>query len=98
MRIEPEISAVSIVMRGSFNPGIFQPFWLAKQGLISEEAAGAATIEVIHPEVSSFEISPDFRLSVQHDVFQIGRTIAPLVPICDLTSRIFGDILPHTPI
>jgi hypothetical protein len=47
LRIEPEISGVAIVLRGNFNPSIFQPFWMAQQELITDEAAAAATISVI---------------------------------------------------
>jgi hypothetical protein len=98
LRIEPEIGGVSIVLRGNFNPSIFQPFWMARQGLVSEEAAAAATVAVIHPEISQFAIEPEFILNVQTDRFQISRATAPLVTIADLCCRIFGDILPHTPI
>ena len=54
MRIEPEISAASIVMVGYFNPQIFQPFWLAMHGVISEEEAESANIGFVHPEITRF--------------------------------------------
>jgi hypothetical protein len=37
-------------------------------------------------------------LHVQTDRFQISTATAPLIVISDLCARIFGDILPHTPI
>jgi hypothetical protein len=98
LRIEPEISGVSIVLRGNFNPSIFQPFWMARQGLITDDAAEDARISVIHPEISNFAIEPEFVLHVQADRFSLSRATAPLVMVADLCSRIFGDILPHTPI
>jgi hypothetical protein len=98
LRIEPEIVGVAIVLRGSFNPSIFQPFWMAKQGLITDEAAESATVGVIHQEISQFAVESEFILNVQTDRFQISRATAPLITVCDLCSRIFGDILPHTPI
>lgn len=98
LRIEPEISGVAIVLRGSFNPSIFQPFWMARQGLITDEAAASATVGVIHQEISQFAVESEFILNVQSDRFQISRATAPLIPVSDLCSRIFGDILPHTPI
>jgi hypothetical protein len=98
LRIEPEISGVAIVLRGNFNPSIFQPFWMAQQGLISDEDAQAATVSVIHPEISNFAIEPEFILHVQTDRFQISTATAPVIAVADLCSRIFGDILPHTPI
>jgi hypothetical protein len=98
LRIEPEISGVAIVLRGNFNPSIFQPFWMAKQGLISEDAAESAKVAVIHQEISQFAVDSEFILNVQSDRFQISRATAPLITVSDLCSRIFGDILPHTPI
>jgi hypothetical protein len=98
LRIEPEISGVTIVLRGNFNPSIFQPFWMARQGLITDEAAAAANVAVIHPEISRFSIDPDFIFDVQADRFALARATAPLVTAADLCARIFGDILPHTPI
>jgi hypothetical protein len=96
LRIEPEISGVSIVLRGHFNPSIFQPFWLALQGLISEEDAESAKVSVIHPEICNFAIEPNFILNVQADRFVISTATAPLIAVSDLCSRIFGDFLPHT--
>jgi hypothetical protein len=98
LRIEPEISGVSIVLRGNFNPSIFQPFWMAGQGLITDEAAGAAEVSVIHPEIARFAVESEFILDVQADRFQLSRATAPWVVVSDLCTRIFGDILPHTPI
>ncbi|MGB8605246.1 hypothetical protein [Bradyrhizobium sp.] len=98
LRIEPEISGVAIVLLGNFNPSIFQPFWMARQGLITDEAAAAATVSVIHPEISQFAIESEFILNVQSNRFQLSRATAPLVTVSDLCSRIFGEILPHTPI
>ena len=37
MRIEPEISGVSVVLLGDFNPAIFTPAWFALHGLLPEE-------------------------------------------------------------
>ncbi|MBR0796119.1 hypothetical protein JQ615_12035 [Bradyrhizobium jicamae] len=98
LRIEPEIGGVTIVLRGAFNPSIFQPFWMARQGLISDEEAGNAKVSVIHSEISHFAIEPSFILQVQVDRFTITTATAPLVRVSDLCTRIFGEVLPHTPI
>ena len=98
MRIEPEISGVAIVLRGSFNPSIFQPLWFARHELITDDAAASANIHVVHPEVTSFEIDPEFTFNVDRDRLVVSRAIAPLVTASDLLCRIFGDLLPHTPI
>ena len=41
MRIEPEISDVSVVLLGDFNPAIFTPAWFALHGLLPERVADA---------------------------------------------------------
>jgi hypothetical protein len=98
MRIEPEISAAAIVMVGFFNPQIFQPFWLAHHGVISEREAETARIGFIHPEITQFNIEAEFSIQVERERFVIDRAIAPLVRIADVACRIFGELLPHTPV
>ena len=98
MRIEPEISAASIVMIGHFNPQIFQPFWLAHHDVISEEEAESANIGFVHPEITRFSLEGEFTIQVERERFSMDRAVAPLIRIADITCRIFGDLLPHTPI
>jgi hypothetical protein len=98
MKIEPEISFAAIVLRGKFNPAIFQPFWFVRHDLISDRAGNAAQMNFIHPEVAAFQIDGHFTLHVDLTTFSITRLEAPLVTIADLVGRIFGDLLPHTPV
>jgi hypothetical protein len=98
MRIEPEISGASIVVVGHLNPQIFQPFWLAHYGLISEEAADAANVNFINPEITVLGIEGDFNIQVERNRFSIDRGVAPLIRIADLVCKIFGELLPHTPV
>jgi hypothetical protein len=98
MRIESELSQVSLVLVGNFNPTIFQPTWLVRHQLISGGAADAADITVIHPDITAFAIENLFTLQVERERFSVVRMVAPYMPICDLVSRIFGDLLFHTPI
>ena len=51
-----KIEEVTIVFVGSINPSIIQPYWLAKKGLINEDEAEAAKIQVIHDELTIFHI------------------------------------------
>ena len=51
---EPEIESMTAVLVGSFNPGIFQPAWLASKALIRESEFAAAEINVITEDVSNF--------------------------------------------
>ena len=53
---KPKIEALSVVLLGSFNPQIFQPAWLAAEGLIRKEEGQDAKIQVIHPEISAFSL------------------------------------------
>src|SRR5262249_25023629 len=90
MRIEPEIGAASIVLLGSFNPKIFQPYWMAKHGLISDSEAEAADVAVIHPEITAFMIEYLFTVQVNPTRFSIERNVAPLVlssPTLALSSK-----------
>lgn len=54
MAIERESSLLSIVVVGDFNPAIFQPAWFAAEELLRPGEAEAATIEIVHPDVSIF--------------------------------------------
>jgi hypothetical protein len=96
--IDPELSSVSIVFIGHFNPSIFQPYWFAANELVSEEAARSAQISVIHPDIAAFTIDMHFSLQVTRDRFAIDRAVAPWIVISDLAVRTFGTVLPHTPI
>src|SRR2546428_287446 len=98
MRIEPELGSASIVLLGKFNPTIYQPFWLAKHGLIPQRAAETAEIAIIHQEIAAFSLDSFFNIQVDRGRFSIERSIAPLILICDVTVRMFTDVLPHTPI
>src|ERR1700678_4003808 len=98
MLVDPEISGVNITLVGRFNPSIFQPYWFSANGLIAEEAARSAQIVVIHPEITSFTVDSLFGIQVTQDRFAIDRSVAPWILISDMTMRIFGALLPHTPI
>ena len=53
---ERDIYSLSIVLIGNFNPVIISPFWLASKGLIREIEAETARVDVIHSEVTKFEL------------------------------------------
>ena len=71
MRIEPEISAVSIVMIGYFNPQIFQPFWLANHDIITEDEAETARVDFVHPDITRFALEGEFTIQVERDDFRL---------------------------
>jgi len=92
-----EIEGHSIVFVGSLNPVIFQPSWFAHQGLIREEEAEQANIEIIRREVVSYSVDK-FRIEVLPERFLLG-TAQPAFyePLRDLAIGTFR-ILRHTPL
>ena len=86
---------MSLVLLGNFNPSIFQPQWLAQHGLVREEEAKHAVIEIIRPEVSIFSVA-DLKLLVQQDRFQID-TFAPEAasPLRDLALGTPSSLAPN---
>jgi hypothetical protein len=97
MRIQPELSEVTIVILGSLNPRIFTPDWFARHGLFSAKEADAASIEVVHAQITSFR-TEWLSLNVQQDRFQATTAVAPYVRLSDLVVRTFKEFLPHTPL
>lgn len=53
---EPDIHEHSIVLVGDFNVLIYQPLWFANEGLIRENEAKNATIEIMHRDVVTFSM------------------------------------------
>ena len=93
----PEIHGVSVVANGSFNPAIFHPAWFEAMGLIRQQEAESAKINVISSDVAVFE-TEWFSLQVLHDKF-VAFAIDPTkhLPLRDLVLGTFR-ILEHTPI
>jgi hypothetical protein len=93
-KLEDDIA--SIVLLGSFNPAIFQPAWFAAKGLIREAEATAATIEMIHPEVTAFRVGW-LTLNVTRERFvSMSSDAAQHVALRDLVLGTF-QLLEHTP-
>jgi hypothetical protein len=93
-----EIETLSIVLIGDFNPIILQPFWLANKGLIRENEAENAKVEVIHEEVVKYSIDDWAYLEATKNRFEVKTSKKPYFEIIkDLTSSIF-KILRETPI
>lgn len=90
----------AIVAVGSFNPLIFQPQWLAANGLIGDHEAAAAAegrgVEIIHREAVVLEFQR-MKLQVVPDRFSLEITEPPLVSAKDFVEKCFG-LLSHTPI
>lgn len=92
-----EIKNLSIVLVGNFNPSIVQPHWLANKGLIREEEANEAKIDLIHNEYACFNLGWA-KLEVWLDKFAISTTQEPYFEIIrDLCVGIFS-VLKETPV
>lgn len=92
-----ESQALSLVANGNFNPAIFHPLWLAKNGLITVDEETSATIDITHPELSQFSL-PGIKFDVQTERFVLHMSLEPFVRSADLFGRLFAELLPHTPI
>ena len=47
---------LSIVLRGHFNPKIFQPYWFYVNELLGEKETETANVQVVHTDVSQFSL------------------------------------------
>lgn len=93
-----QIETLSIVFLGDFNPVIIQPSWLSSRGLIREEEATNARIEIIHNEVVRFEIDGWMKFESTRSRCEFKTSKAPYFdPLKDLASGVF-KILCETPI
>lgn len=88
---------ISIVFIGDFNPMIFHPTWLAHQELIRVNDASDAVINVIHTDVSQFQLDwvafqilrDRFTATIKADAYKAH--------LGDIVQGIF-TILGHTPV
>lgn len=97
MRIEPEISGVSIVLLGEFNPAIFTPAWFALHGLLPESVATSAELQVAHQQMTVFA-TDRLRLDVSPQRFLVETQQESYIHLCDLVVRVFKEHLYHTPL
>lgn len=92
-----QIYKCSIVVVGSFNPAIIQPFWLAQKKLIREQEAQTAKIEMIHGEITRFKLEW-CEFDIINDRFEIKSTQQHMFGVMkDLIISIF-NILKETPV
>ena len=93
----PDIQSLSVVFLGDFNPKIFQPAWFAAQGLIRQQEAEEAKVEIIHPEVVSFSLEW-LAFQVTREQCALTTTQEPYyVVMRDLIVGTF-NLLQHTPL
>ncbi len=90
-----EGQGVVIVSNGTFNPSIFHPSWLNANGLITDDEAAAAQLNLVHAEIAQFQI-PGVRFDIQTERAAIHGSAEPFVQIMDIWAQLFGRLLPHT--
>lgn len=96
-RVKPEIQGLSFVLVGDFNPTIFHPLWFSHHELIGEHEGGAAKIEVVHNDISVFDLDW-MRLQVTRDRFELTTLQEPYFEVIrDLVIGTF-QLLEHTPV
>jgi len=97
MLIEPEHERFSIVLLGDFNPRIFNSTWLEMNGLVAPEESKLVDTILVHQELTELQ-SPQFNMQIQRDRFQIQQLGPSDIQVFELTLKLFGDVLPHTPV
>lgn len=85
----PEHDTVNIVLVGSFNPRIYQPAWLASQGLIPKSESVNANIQLISNDVCIYDVGW-FRLEVLNDRWSLSSVSTPVFEVLrDLAVGVF---------
>lgn len=96
MRIRPQVSQVTIVGVGHFNPLILRPDWLRKKELIVGSDSEQLQIEVMVAELVVLRF-PWGRLHCDTNQFVISTDQDPVVTAHDFFVQCF-QLLPETPI
>lgn len=94
-----EIFGSSIVTLGSFNPAIFSPDWLEKNGLLGADDASVARqwpSMIVSHQVTVFE-TDWFAMQVLENQFALNSKGALSPAFMDLAASIL-TLVPHTPI
>ncbi len=92
-----QLRTLSIILVGDFNPSIIQPFWLASKKLIKNQEADQADVELIHSELSRFELDWVF-IEVTKTKFELRSSKEPYFEaVRDLAIGIF-TYLSETPV
>lgn len=91
------VDSCSIVLIGSFNPQIFQPYWFAHHELIQMEEAEKANLEVIAKDITSFKLGW-LTVQVFREKFSaVTDDESHFAPLRDFVLGTF-QLLEHTPV
>ena len=97
MIIKPYSTKTTIVLLGHFNPLIFKPHWFSKNGVIGDDEAENADIDVIHSEIVRFGLEW-LSVAVDKQRFSAEVTQPPNIRLFDFVMKTFGELLQHTPV
>ncbi|MEQ1850481.1 MAG: hypothetical protein ABMA01_02705 [Chthoniobacteraceae bacterium] len=93
----PDAEEISVVLLGSFNPGIFHPEWFRRQEILLPQEAEEAKLKVLSPEVTEV-LFLDMKLDVFPDRFVLETNDASRAEkLQDIVINVLTR-LPHTPI
>ena len=88
----PEIFEHSIVLGGDFNVLIFQPLWFSAEGLIRENEARNAEVDILHRDIALFSLGwLQFRAEPNRVVF-LTKHSSYLEPLRDLVIGTFNAL------
>ncbi len=92
------MEATAVVLRGSFNPRIFEPLWLSKNGLVAEREAAKAEVQLIDRDYCHLNLGW-IELVILEDRLQ-ARTTSETVNDGQVRDLLVGalHLLPHTPV
>jgi hypothetical protein len=92
---ELAISGTTVVLRGNFNPAIFQPAWFSAEKVLPQGETNSAKIDVISPQIASFS-TEWLTFQTTQDRFlartQLGHMELPLRDFVVATFRLLRHI------
>ena len=95
--ISPQFDRLAVVFVGSFNPAIFHPEWLVRQGMIQESDLDNARLDVSSQDISRFEVA-GIGIEVLHERLQLYSQDLSREPFLQDTASTILAKLPHAPI
>jgi hypothetical protein len=93
----PDAEEISVVLVGSFNPGIFHPEWFLRQEILLPQDAEGVKLKVVSPEATEvlfldmkLDVFPDRFILETHDASRAEK-------LQDIIINVLTR-LPHTPV
>jgi len=93
----PEAEGLDLVLVGSFNPAIFHPEWLFRQGIITEQDAKEANVQNVSSEITVLQMGGIRLQCISHQFSLLTTNISHAERMQDLIRQTFS-LLSHTPI